>query len=265
MAVTVRDVARDLAVEQAVLAHEVSSFSDETWALPTASEGWTIADQIAHLAFFDNTAALAIVDPDGFSTHMTELLSHFGDAESVDDATLGRYRKMSPRELLDDWNATAQHLSDAAEQLDDDTRVAWYGPSMGAKSFLTARLMECWAHGQDVVDAAGIKRSASDRIEHIVRLGVITRGWSYMNRGLEVPETQVFVQLESPSGQTWEIGDPGAAQSVRGSAEDFCLVVTQRRHVDSTDLTTSGEDARDWMLKAQAFAGPPTSGPDPVG
>lgn len=262
MAVSVRDVARDLAVEQAVLAHEVSSLNDDDWMRPTASDRWTIADQIGHLAFFDDTAALAITDPDGFAAHMAELLTHFSDAEAVDNATLGRYRQMSPRELLDDWNATAQRLSDAAEHLDDDTRVAWYGPSMGAKSFLTARLMECWAHGQDVLDAAGIDRMASDRIEHIVRLGVITRGWSYMNRGLEIPEAEVFVQLESPSGSTWEFGDPAAAQSLRGSAEDFCLVVTQRRHVDSTGLVTTGDDARDWMLKAQVFAGPPTSGPD---
>ncbi len=50
--------------------------------------------------------------------------------------------------------------------------------------------------------------------------------------------------------------------SVTGPAEDFCLVVTQRRHVDDTDLTVTGEIARDWMTKAQAFAGGAT-GPPP--
>ena len=31
----------------------------------------------------------------------------------------------------------------------------WYGPSMSARSFVTARLMETWAHGMDVADALG--------------------------------------------------------------------------------------------------------------
>jgi hypothetical protein len=31
-------------------------------------------------------------------------------------------------------------------------RITWYGPSMSARSFVTARLMEAWAHGQDVAD-----------------------------------------------------------------------------------------------------------------
>ena len=49
---------------------------------------------------------------------------------------------------------------------------------------------------------------------------------------------------------------------VRGTAEDFCLVVTQRRHVDDTSLAISGEAARVWMVRAQVFAGPPTAGPN---
>jgi hypothetical protein len=50
---------------------------------------------------------------------------------------------------------------------------------------------------------------------------------------------------------------------VTGPALDFCLVVTQRRHPDDTALQVTGEIARDWLARAQAFAGPPTDGPAP--
>ncbi|MBS0012958.1 MAG: hypothetical protein KFF46_03215 [Desulfobacterales bacterium] len=40
-------------------------------------------------------------------------------------------------------------------------------------------------------------------------------------------------------------------------------MVVQRRHVDDTTLEVTGETARDWMLKAQSFAGPPANGPAP--
>ena len=56
-------------------------------------------------------------------------------------------------------------------------------------------------------------------------------------------------------------GGDDATEAVTGPALDFCLVVTQRRHVDDTDLVVEGDAASDWMRKAQAFAGPPTDGP----
>ena len=261
MTVGVHDVARDLVAEQDSLDEALAGIAEERWSSPTASPRWTIADQIAHLAYFDGTAALAITDPDGFKAHVGDVVQHFSDELAVDEVTLGAFRKMTPGELVSAWRDNRARLAEAATHLDDDTRVVWYGPSMGAKSFLTARLMECWAHGQDAVDAAGVDRRPTDRLQHIARLGVITRGWSYANRGLDAPESEVYVELDAPSGDTWSFGETTAAQSIRGAAEDFCLVVTQRRHVDSTDLDIVGNDARDWMLKAQVFAGPPTDGP----
>ena len=137
---------------------------------------------------------------------------------------------------------------------------------MGLRSFLTARLMECWAHGQDVVDAvdvSGTRRPATDRLRHVAQLGVITRGWSYRVRGRDVPEGEVRVELAAPSGAMWTWGDPSATERLSGPAADFCLVVTQRRHVADTALVTTGAAAREWLEIAQAFAGAATRGPAP--
>jgi len=168
---------------------------------------------------------------------------------------------MSKYGLLAQWRANRLTLGRVASELDDNARIAWYGPSMGAKSFLTARLMEAWAHGQDIVDTLGVEREATDRLRHITQLGFITRGWTYMNRGLEAPDVSIRVELTSPSGDLWKFGPDDAEETIVGPAEDFCLVTTQRRHVDNTDLTVTGASARDWMEKAQLFAGPPSDGP----
>jgi uncharacterized protein (TIGR03084 family) len=122
--------------------------------------------------------------------------------------------------------------------------------------------MEVWAHGQDVVDTIGADRPPTDRLRHIVQLGCITRGWSYANRGLEAPDEPVRAELEAPSGDIWSLGPDDAVESVTGPAEDFCLVVAQRRHLDDTRLDAS-PFARDWLVKAHCFAGPPTDGPRP--
>lgn len=259
----VQEVLDDLVAEQRALDDVVADLPPEAWSTPTPSPRWTVTDQIGHLTYFDTTAALAITDPDGFVAHRTELIAHLADELAVDEATLGTFRQLDPSEQLAEWRRRRDELEAAGRGLGDDTRVEWYGPSMGAKSFLTARLMEVWAHGQDVCDAVGARREPTDRLRHIAQLGVITRGWSYAVRGAVPPEGDVRVELTAPSGAVWVWGPDDATATITGPAEDFCLVVTQRRHVDDTALVAVGHAARDWMLQAQAFAGGPTTGPAP--
>jgi uncharacterized protein (TIGR03084 family) len=133
---------------------------------------------------------------------------------------------------------------------------------MGATSFLTARLMECWAHGTDIADAVGVTRAPTARLRHICRLGYNTRGWSYANRGRTAPDGDVHLALSAPDGSTWTFGVANAAESVTGSALDFCLVVTQRRNLADTSLVATPV-AREWLGIAQAFAGGPTDPPAP--
>mgnify|MGYP003402942133 FL=1 len=254
-----RQVAADLRAEQDALDAIVADLSDEQWRLATPSPGWTVSDQIGHLTYFDAAAATAITDPHTFRASVEQLVEAGDDGRDA----LTRHRRLPPRELLGAWRAGRRRLGEVAATLDDGARIAWYGPSMGAKSFLTARLMECWAHGQDVVDAVDAVRPATDRLRHVAQLGVITRGWSYVNRGLDVPAGDVRVELTGPSGAVWRYGPDEAADVVTGPALDFCLVVTQRRHLADTALQVTGDIARDWLQKAQAFAGPATEGPAP--
>jgi uncharacterized protein (TIGR03084 family) len=131
---------------------------------------------------------------------------------------------------------------------------------MSVASSVTARLMETWAHGQDVSDALGIQRVPTDRLRHVAHLGVRALPYSYLVNGRPKPTEPIRVELDAPDGGKWSWGPPDAADRVCGRAIDFCLVVTQRRHVLDTGLTVTGRTAAQWIEIAQAFAGPPGSG-----
>ena len=242
------------------------SDTDARWDSATPAEGWAVRDQISHLAYFDDAGRLAMVDPDGFTRSVEELLGATGDPMEVH---LGRGRAMGGDELLAWWDGAHGAMVEAFAAADPSVRVPWYGPPMGALSFISARLMETWAHGQDVCDALGAERAPTARLKHIAHIGVRARPFSYAVRGREDPPGRIDVVVTAPDGDEWrwEIGEAtgqGPVASVTGTALDFCLVVTQRRNVADTDLVVEGSLAEDWISVAQAFAGPPGPGRPPA-
>jgi uncharacterized protein (TIGR03084 family) len=220
----------------------------------TPAAGWTIGDTIAHLWFFDREATTALVDPDAFTAGLTAV---FADPESWMARTIGEGRALGD-ELPAVWRQTRSELLEALAAAAPGAKVPWYGPPMSPASFATARMMEYWAHGQDVADALHRTREPTARLRHICHLGVRTRGFSYAVRGLEAPVADVRVELRGPDGDTWTWGEAGATDRVTGDAMDFCLVVTQRRLVADTALAVTGPAATEWLSIAQAFAGGPT-------
>jgi len=255
----VKQICKDLTDEYNSLDAIVSGLDEKGWETKTYFLDWTVKDEIAHVAFFDGTAKLSATDPDAFVKHTESMVENREEATNQLDVL----KKAEYNDLLTFWRSERTTMIEALSKLGPKDRLPWYGPTMSAVSFATARLMETWAHGQDVVDVVNGDRPPTDRLKHIAHLGNITFGWTFTVQGMDVPEVPVRTELTSPSGQLWTWGPENAEDVVRGSAEGFCLVVTQRRHYADTDLTVTGDTAEKWMSMAQCFAGPPANGPGP--
>jgi uncharacterized protein (TIGR03084 family) len=258
--ISVGGVCADLAAEQDDLERIVRGLDDPALDTPTPSPGWSVRDQLTHLAFFDARATLAMADPEAFTAELRHFLA---DPQGMIDEHLTGGHGLGVEALLGWWAEERDRFHAAAQELDPASRVPWYGPPMSPVSFVTARLMETWCHGQDVVDAVGASRQPSRRLRHVAHIGVRARRFSYATNGRTPPEGEVRVELEAPGGGLWSWGDAAAGDRVTGTAVDFCLVVTQRRHRDDTGLGVEGPLAREWMEIAQAFAGPPGAGRRP--
>ena len=260
MSVTMADLLADLGAETEVVANMVAGLAEDDWNRATPAVGWAIRDQISHLAYFDVAAALAARDPVRFREEANML---FALGDNFPDEVARRYHDMAVDELLNWFRQARRSFIETFMPLDPRMRLPWYGPEMSAASSVTARLMETWAHGQDIADSLDIRREPTSRLRNIAHLGVSTFAFAYMLRGLDVPAASVRVELESPDGGMWTWGPEDAADRVMGSALDFCLVVTQRRHVADTTLRVVGATAVQWMPIAQAFAGRPGPGRQP--
>ena len=248
---------RDLEAEHAALDARVADLSEEQWRTPTPAAGWDIADCVSHLHYFDGTAILALTDEQAFSQHCTVLLEG-----GVQDADVAFGRANDAGELLSDWRRGRAALLTAIDKADPSTRVPWYGPPMSLTSFTSARLMETWAHGQDIADALGLDPVTSDRLRHVCHLGVQARPYAYLVHGIDDPEVPVRVELTGPGAGEW--GPQDAPDRITGTAVDFALLVTQRRHLDDLSLVIEGDTAKQWASIAQAYAGPAGSGRAPL-
>ena len=257
-------LANDLAAETADLLPLLAPLGEADWDKLTPAAGWSIRDQVTHLAFFDDTSLLSIRDAAAFIAGREELRS-LGDR--FPDVIAEQHRHLPGRYCLE-WLASSRAaLVRAYREADPAARLPWYGPDFSVAASATGRLMETWAHGQDIADCLGASRRPTRRLRHVADIGIRALAFCFTNRGLPVPPDPVYVELQRPDApaRTWTWGPSDAVNRVTGDVLDFCLVVTQRRNVADTSLAVTGEVAAAWIAIAQAFAGRPTDPRPPVG
>jgi uncharacterized protein (TIGR03084 family) len=255
--------ADDFKAESEALYALLAPLDEADFERVTQFRGWTINDVLGHLHLWNWAANESMVDEASLLDYLGKILSpKLGDTP-LKERERAFLHDVKGRELLDKWRDFYLPMADRFREADPKMRLKWAGPDMSARSSITARLMETWAHGQEIYDLLGVERREQDHIRNIVVLGVNTFGWTYQVRGERPPGLMPCLQLTAPSGELWQYGDPSTTDRITGCAVDFCRVVTQVRNVADTSLEVVGPVATDWMSKAQCFAGGAASPPAP--
>ena len=253
--------AADFRDETEALFALIAPLEDAAFEETTQFKGWTINDVVRHLHFWNRAAGFQLSDEVELQRLIGGAVSTAGGMRAFEREEL---KGLSGRALAAAWRKTAGEVAGLYSGADPKRRLKWAGPDMSARSSITARLMETWAHGQEIYDTLGVERVNADRIRNIAHLGVSTFGWTYAVRNMAAPEKMPHVRLTAPSGASWTWGEPDADSAVIGDATEFCEVVTQVRNVADTRLECVGAVAKEWMGMAQCFAGraepPPAPG-----
>ena len=228
----------------------------------TGFKAWSIETILRHLHFWNQMALWALEDTPQLQETLVPIMEGLKRGDSLTEVE-AQVVSAKGSQLVSDWRLTYQKLAQAYSQADPAQRCPWVGPSMSARSCITARQMETWAHGQAIYDELGRVRENTDRLQNIIILGINTFGWTFKVLGEAAPEQMPYVELAAPSGRLWTFGEENSGSAIKGAAEEFAQVVTQTRHVEDTQLSYEGEDAKRWLYNAQCFAGGPNPPPAP--
>ncbi|MEM7767855.1 MAG: TIGR03084 family metal-binding protein [Pseudomonadota bacterium] len=252
--------AEDFRAESDALHRLLVQLDDGDFARPTGFKGWTINDVLTHLYFWNQMARFQLTDEAKLIARMKAAMDAPAGFRAFEG---GNCDDLAGRALLEAWHGDVQATADQYTGADPKRRLKWVGPDMSARSSITARLMETWAHGQAVYDELGVRRDDADRIRNIVVLGVNTYGWTFKNRKQVPPGEMPYLVLTAPSGAVWTYGAESETERIEGPATAFCQVVTQTRNIADVPLVVTGPAATAWMANAQCFAGPPNDPPPP--
>ncbi|MGW2329593.1 maleylpyruvate isomerase family mycothiol-dependent enzyme [Streptomyces sp. NPDC001700] len=246
----VREELADLAAEQREFGALVRSLADADWGRDSAADGWTVADQVSHLADTEEVARDTLAGgPRAFAATVPE----YPTAEDFTAAGCRRGDGLSPGDLTAWWDRAGMTTRRLMAERAPGDRVAW-GFGMTTEVFATARLMEHWAHGLDIRDALGLPVADTPRLRHIAALGHATLRYALARSRVRPPGGRTLrLELTARDGTGHAFGPEDATDVLRGPLLAWCRVATRRTRGAASGLKADGELAELAVLYARAY------------
>ncbi len=245
----VAELVGDLEAEQLDLQSLVARIDADAWFAPTPAWSWDVRDTIAHLA---DTDEMAIDTATGGPYAINDVAARAASGADVTYQGVLKGRAQPGAAVGEWWRRTSEAERAMLRSLAPDARVPW-GIGMRTPSFVTARLMETWAHGVDVRAALGVPAVDTDRLAHVAWLATRALPYAFSVAGREPAADPIRVELTLPSGALWVNGPEAAPDRITGSAGDYCRVFVQRLRYADTSLVIEGDAARAAIAVARAF------------
>lgn len=243
-------VVAELTDEDHALLAVLEDLSDDRWDAPSLAEGWSIRDQVSHLA---DTNEICIDTVTGGARALGVVTQGFESAEAFTESGCERGRALEPAEVLAWFRSTAKAQQDVLAACDVKQRVPW-GLGMSAPMMATARLMEHWAHGYDIRGGLGLGPLASPRLRSIAFLVVRAVPYALMMGGVTSPPAGTLRAELTYEGETWSLGPEDADNLIAGDALEFCILGIRRiKRAEATTLKAHGPLAEVALDNLRAF------------
>ena len=196
--------------------------TEAEWKTPTDCPGWSVQDQVSHLAGSE-TGILGDPDPD--HTPSEETLAHTRSEQGRRNEIVVDFRRpWAGAQVLSDFRAKAARRVEFLRSRSDDDFAAEMQTPIGPapmSEFISIRIMDAWVHEQDirrVVNRPGHYDgpAAAHALNRIIRAMPFVAA-----RRAQAPDgATVVMDISGPSGRPLFIGVEGGRGRELDSAPD---------------------------------------------
>jgi uncharacterized protein (TIGR03084 family) len=240
--IIMQDILSNLVAEQQLLDQYLQSIPVRNWNSKTSLKNWNITAHVSYLAALEDLAINAL------KKKGTEFNKYRGPKglEKFEKQAINKGKDMRPQDVIEWWRMSRAAVIETLAKSSPGKKIKWWKNDIDCKTFAVMKLAETWAHSLDVYESMNKEYENTTRIEHVALYGWLNaENATKSNKG---KFQNIRVELIGPEYKAWQFGDENNENSIKGSADDWCRVVTGRIPKSfSPTLTAEGDFAKSFL------------------
>ena len=146
--------------------------------------------------------------------------------EKFEKEAIAKGKDMRPQDVIEWWRISRASVIETLAKCSPGKKLTWWKNEIDCRTFAVTKLAETWAHSLDVYESMNKDYEDTVRIEHVALYG-----WLNAEHATKLNKSKfedLRIELIGPEYKAWQFGDENAENSIKGSASDWCRVVTGR-------------------------------------
>ena len=217
-----QDILSNLVAEQQLLDQYLQSIPVRNWNTKTTFKNWDITAHVSYLSAMEDLGYNAL------KKKGSDFNKYKGPKglEKFEKEAIAKGKDMRPQDVIEWWRISRASVIETLAKCSPGKKLTWGKNEIDCRTFAVTRLAETRAHSLDVYESMNKDYEDTVRIEHVALYG-----WLNAEHATKLNKSKfedLRIELIGPEYKAWQFGDENAENSIKGSASDWCRVVTGR-------------------------------------
>ncbi len=236
------EILSNLVAEQQLLDQYLQSIPVRNWDTKTSFKNWNITAHVSYLSALEDLGYNAL------KKKGSDFNKYKGPKglEKFEKEAIAKGKDMRPQDVIEWWRMSRASVIESLAKCTPGKKITWWKNEIDCRTFAVTKLAETWAHSLDVYESMNKDYEDTVRVEHVALYG-----WLNAENATKLNKSKfedLRIELIGPEYKAWQFGNENSKNTIKGSAGDWCRVVTGRTAKNfKPTLTTEGDFASKFL------------------
>ncbi len=236
------EILSNLVAEQQLLDQYLQSIPVRNWDTKTSFKNWNITAHVSYLSALEDLGYNAL------KKKGSDFNKYKGPKglEKFEKEAIAKGKDMRPQDVIEWWRMSRASVIESLAKCTPGKKIKWWKNEIDCRTFAVTKLAETWAHSLDVYESMNKDYEDTVRVEHVALYG-----WLNAENATKLNKSKfedLRIELIGPEYKAWQFGNENSKNTIKGSAGDWCRVVTGRTAKNfKPTLTTEGDFASKFL------------------